>query len=916
MDGMIKCSVCGENNSSELDYCQKCNSRLRLQDESLKPGELPDKRKNTAELEPILPQWLRDAREQSRQTSDDDLSAGMQSPKSHSPGEPAAPNVDFLAGLGSHADDDNEDETPDWLASITGVSNKPKKSGTETSDVRWVEMGGKDDFAQDVPAQDADNDTPSWLANIQAQPKTEKDELTDWFKEAANPAQDSGWLDQSEKKNDFMSQDSELVSSSDSPDWLRQMQADDSAKNETVQPAQSFSSNEDTPDWLKSMGSDDSAQSSPIQVEPTFDSGDDAPDWLKRMDEKESAKPAESQGFSINDDVPAWLQQPGTQGPADDDVPSWLNAMDAQQKSQPVDPAPFAESSTGGNDAGFLSTDDAPDWLKNAQAEEPKASPLKGTSPLWLRDNSEADSADVPAWLSPNPVVGETPPAASIFDETKQEDAGADDNIPSWLKAAAPQSSIFSEPEVEQPQSFSSDTPDWLSAFKSVEGSGSQPSSPFSNDIQAENDLPAPAFTENSFESLGDNALFTEMPDWLSNAADTPAVDASPSVNNADSLAAGELPSWVQAMRPVDPGSRPGSSSPIDQTLESRGALAGLQGVLPSVPGFSPSSKPKAYSILLQATEEQKSHALLLEQILSAEAEPQPIASYAPLAASRPLRWFIAAILLAVVTTVLALGTQWFTMPVLSMNTPNELSGALTVAQNVPEGAPILVVMDYRPSHAAELEAAAAPMLDQMDLLKHPKLVFVSTNEMGPILTQRLFSLPALAGRFGGEGQFTNLGYLPGGELGIRAFVQNPLQTMPSDIFRNPAPLQPGISITQFVAVLILTDNADSGRIWIEQATAATAPLPFPAPIVLITSAQAGPMIQPYYASGQVKGIVNGLYGSAIFEQNNANRPGTARSYWDAYSIGMLFAMLMLVLGGLWNLALGVRDRSAARGAI
>lgn len=920
MDGMITCSVCGENNSSELDYCQKCNSRLRFQDESLKPGELPDKKKNTAELEPILPQWLRDAREQARQTSDDDLSAGMESPKPHSSGESAAAHVDFLAGLGSHANDDSEDETPDWLASITGVSNKPKKSGPETSDVRWVEMGGKDDFAQDVPSQDADNDTPSWLANIQSQPKTEKDELTDWFKEAASPSStpEPDWLGQSEKQNNFMSQDSEseFVSSNDTPDWLRQMQADDSAKNETVQPAQSFDSNDDTPDWLKSMRSDEPAQGSPIQAEPAFDSGDDAPDWLKRMDDKESAKPADSEAFSINEDVPAWLQQPGAQEPVDDDVPSWLNAVDTQQKVQPVDPAPFSEPATGGNDAGFLSNDDTPDWLKNAQAEEPKASPLKGTSPLWLRDNAEAEAADVPAWLSPNPAIGETPPAASIFDDVKQEDAAADDNIPNWLKAAAPQSSIFTEPAVEQDQTFSSETPDWLSAFKSVEGSGSQPSSPFANNIQSDNDLPSPAFTENSFESIGDNALFTEMPDWLSNAADTPAADASSAINSADSLAAGELPSWVQAMRPVDPGSRPGASSSADQPLESRGALAGLQGVLPSVPGFAPSSKPKAYSILLQATEEQKSHALLLEQILSAEAEPQPIASYAPLAASRPLRWFIAAILLAAVTTVLALGTQLFAMPVLSMNTPNELSGALTVAQNVPEGAPVLVVMDYRPSHAAELEAAAAPMLDQMDLLKHPKLVFVSTNEMGPILAQRMLALSSLKDRYRGEGQFTNLGYLPGGELGIRAFVQNPLQAMPSDVFRSPAPLQPGISITQFVAVLVLTDNADSGRIWIEQATAATAPLPFPAPIVLITSAQAGPMIQPYYASGQVKGIINGLYGSAIFEQNNANRPGTARNYWDAYSFGMLFAMLMLVLGGLWNLALGARDRSAARGAI
>jgi len=74
-------------------------------------------------------------------------------------------------------------------------------------------------------------------------------------------------------------------------------------------------------------------------------------------------------------------------------------------------------------------------------------------------------------------------------------------------------------------------------------------------------------------------------------------------------------------------------------------------------------------------------------------------------------------------------------------------------------------------------------------------------------------------------------------------------------------------------------------------------------------------MIQPYYASQQINGLVGGLYGGALFEQNNAGRPGTARAYWDAYSIGMLLAMVLILGGGLLNLALGLRDRAAAREA-
>jgi hypothetical protein len=265
------------------------------------------------------------------------------------------------------------------------------------------------------------------------------------------------------------------------------------------------------------------------------------------------------------------------------------------------------------------------------------------------------------------------------------------------------------------------------------------------------------------------------------------------------------------------------------------------------------------------------------------------------------------------------LGTTGFQLPgvALDANNPdlNPLSDALYVVQHIPENAPVLVVMDYQPSRAAELETAVLPLFDQMDLLHHPSLYFVSTNEMGTILTERLVmtgstSMKSLRSRYQESGQLLiNLGYLPGGEMGVRSFVLNPLAATPLDMTGQPAPLQNGISINQFVAILVITDNADSGRVWIEQTQIAQ----YPFPLVFITSSQAGPMLQPYYASHQIKGIVNGLYDGAVVEQNDAKRYVAARSYWDAYNVGMILAVLLLVLGGLWNLALGTRDQNAAR---
>jgi hypothetical protein len=45
-----------------------------------------------------------------------------------------------------------------------------------------------------------------------------------------------------------------------------------------------------------------------------------------------------------------------------------------------------------------------------------------------------------------------------------------------------------------------------------------------------------------------------------------------------------------------------------------------------------------------------------------------------------------------------------------------------------------------------------------------------------------------------------------------------------------------------------------------------------------------------------------------VYEQN-----GLARQYWDAYSVGLLLAAGMILLGGLWSLARGLQARRAEK---
>ena len=943
MAEMITCPVCGTQNPANQAVCQRCQTPLN--NALFQPGQSPV-HKDTGELEPLLPQWLKDARQSAKEEGETQQQT-QQPPKPEAPAKPAASSTDFLAGLQSQAGDDDDEEIPDWLASITGTpapKQKPNEVVEEPSGTRWVETGNKSDFQQAEP--EAEEEVPSWLTGMQQQPNPdEKDELTDWFRSSSSEAPSAQPLsfEQPQQSPTFNSAFTPSASN-DTPDWLKQMAANagekepESASDSSFgssdwfsQPAESnpapqadpFAQSSDTPDWLHQMQEnlDSSSQQQPSASPFAASSGDsDLPDWLNQMQAgavpAEPAQPAEP--FNLSSDTPDWLNQmrsdstPAESAPSAEpfsfssDTPDWLSQLPADNAAsqQPAaDPfnasssadmpdllsglgsvpsgenSPFVES-TPAESEPFSSNSDLPSWL----APEQDAAKKTDSKPRWLQSDEEVASGE-PAWLASNDktLVPESEQAA---DETPVNDVFSD--MPDWLKSAAPASTIFDDaPAFETPKA---ETPK------------QQPSSPFES---------APAFSEDAFPAQND-ALFTEMPDWLSNAMEEPASGGMipEPIKGGDALAPDILPSWVEAMRPSDQGMFNIVNAANDATLESRGALAGLSGVLPLGAGFAPTSKPKAYSIKLNASDEQVKHAGILEQILAAETSAVSLTSEKSLGSSRVLRWSIAFVLFIVTILTSFLGTQIFSTP---QAQPNELKLAVAVSQAIPDSAPVLVAVDYEASRAGEIEAAAAPLFDNMLLLKHPRLTFVSSNESGAILAERLMNGP-LAFHVQNGVSYLNLGYLSGGQMGIRAFAQNPTSVAPSDVNGQPAWASPVLqnvtALNQFALIILLTDDADAARAWVEQTEDSRGAVP----ILVVSSAQSAPMIYPYYDSGQVAGIVSGLYGGAIFEQQyNNGRPGLARNYWDAYSIGMLLAMLLLVVGGLVNLGLGVRDHNAMR---
>ena len=110
--------------------------------------------------------------------------------------------------------------------------------------------------------------------------------------------------------------------------------------------------------------------------------------------------------------------------------------------------------------------------------------------------------------------------------------------------------------------------------------------------------------------------------------------------------------------------------------------------------------------------------------------------------------------------------------------------------------------------------------------------------------------------------------------------------------------------LSDFASLVVLTDNADTGRAWIEQ----TGSFLGETPLLMIISAQAEPMIRPYYDSGQVQGLVTGLVGGKTYEQSFGT-DGRARRYWDSFGTGTLAAIFLIAAGGVVSAAQAWRAR-------
>jgi len=124
-----------------------------------------------------------------------------------------------------------------------------------------------------------------------------------------------------------------------------------------------------------------------------------------------------------------------------------------------------------------------------------------------------------------------------------------------------------------------------------------------------------------------------------------------------------------------------------------------------------------------------------------------------------------------------------------------------------------------------------------------------------------------------------------------------PRQVKPKTIRFSDAWDSPNVEtvkrLSDFAMLIIATENPETGKAWIEQ----TQSFLGDTPLALLVSAQAAPMIQPYYETEpkQIQGFLSGLSSGAEY-QSLLGRTATSGNYWSAFSISVLAAILMIVI--------------------
>jgi hypothetical protein len=350
-------------------------------------------------------------------------------------------------------------------------------------------------------------------------------------------------------------------------------------------------------------------------------------------------------------------------------------------------------------------------------------------------------------------------------------------------------------------------------------------------------------------------------------------------IGEMEELAPAAIPDWLQDLRP-----QPEAVAEVaeEEPVETDGLLAGLRGVLPTVPAFQVPPVHEGIGAS-EAREASIARAQLLQSLLArpAEASPTKAARQGINTGERIQRWVVATVLLAVTVAILIAPTIPVSIPTLTQ--PIIFPGVSRVhetIQDVDTGDSVLIAFEYGPSEADELNLVAEPILGHL-LDQGAQISIVSTRPQGLAVAEGLLAT------IGSPGQGYSQSYQPGDATGV------------SNLLAGAG--KPSL-------ILVVTAQPGPLRWWVEQARALPAE---PPPVVGGMSAALESIASPYLDNnaGQIAGAVHGLSGAAAYEVLRGS-PGRAHQRINTLAIGHAAIVGLMILGGAFYTLGGLRRRA------
>lgn len=581
---------------------------------------------------------------------------------------------------------------------------------------------------------------------------------------------------------------------------------------------------------------------------------EEIPEWLARIRQ-----------LKQEEDLTRKTSQPDR---SDEPVPEWLkNLQETAAEESPIDLEARQDGKTGGEKPALDESLDFLDQLPNEIL--PEFDDVEGERKSFgkspeLTTSSPGDEA---RYAMSQPEGGEESPTRQVLPPMNEEEIvplNVYENLSDELQGA-----VQEEPAQEEP--IPPDLP--------------------------KTDFPFPL-------------LIDDLPDWLSTEqplaeqAVEPKSDEEPnqSIPVEKKLEKGKLPAWLQAIRPPESIS---PISPVEQPQsppQEQGVLAGIAGTLQGADLSERILKPKSYTQELHVSPAQQQNVELFKRLLQPEIHQPADAVLQPIAARGNTLLRVLVTLLILLAVILPFFSTSFSgiTPVLYSS---EVVDSLNLIQELPIDKPVLVAAHFEAGLAGELSWTAQPVLEHLVSRGIP-MALTSTNVIGfAILEDQVRQAAGESAGYVLEDKVVDLGYLPGGTIGLTSLVSDPLAALPFTTDLKPSwkqSLTENVdSFSDFGALILLTDSPEIARTWVEQIGRADSP----PPMIAVISAQAAPLLQPYYDSGQINGYITGLNGAVSYELLRS-APGQASFTFGSYQVASLLVALIIFVGGAASLIL------------